>query len=127
MKTILVAEDRDVSRELLDAVLTACGYFVVAAADGLDALLLAEQHPPDLVIVDLNMPHLDGVGVLQCLKSNPKYAFLPVVALTAYAMEGDRERALELGFSEYITKPVNLSLLRREVARLLNIPSERQH
>jgi CheY-like chemotaxis protein len=124
MKTILVAEDRDASRELLQAVLTTAGYRVLTAVDGRDALATAATHPFDLAIVDLNMPHMDGVGVLQCLKENPQFAAVPVVALTAHAMDGDRERALAMGFSEYITKPVNLSLLRRELARLLEAVPE---
>jgi CheY-like chemotaxis protein len=120
MKTILVAEDRDASRELLLAVLTATGYRVLAAVDGRDAIDRLIAQPCDLAIVDLNMPRLDGIGVLQWIRDDPQHAQVPVVALTANAMEGDRDRALSLGFSEYITKPVNLSLLRREVARLLD-------
>ncbi len=120
MKTILVAEDRDASRELLLAVLTAAGYLVVAAVDGQEAVEKVSGHPCDLAIVDLNMPRLDGIGLLRWMRGDPHHEQVPVVALTANAMEGDRDRALSLGFSEYITKPVNLSLLRREVARLLD-------
>ncbi len=99
--------------------LTGVGYRVTAAVDGRDALAKTGHELFDLVILDLNMPHVDGVGVLECLKKDPRYESVPVVALTAHAMEGDRDRFLAIGFSEYITKPVNLSLLRREVARLL--------
>lgn len=119
MKTILVAEDRDTGRELLDVVLTASGYRVVLAADGREALDRAAETKADLVILDIHMPHFDGFEVLAKLRADPVYAHIPVIALTASAMAGDRDSVLAAGFSEYISKPVNMSLLRREVARLL--------
>jgi len=122
MKTVLVAEDRDISRELLQSVLTAAGYKVIGAADGREALERAREHQADLVILDLYMPHVDGFGVLAELRADPRYANVPIIALTASAMTGDRDKALAAGFSEYISKPVNLAWLRREVARLLGSP-----
>lgn len=119
MKTILVAEDRDASRELLSVVLTAAGYNVVLAVDGAEALERAAESPVDLVILDIRMPRIDGFGVLAHLRADPVYAQVPIIALTASAMAGDRDSVLAAGFSEYISKPVNMSLLRREVARLL--------
>ncbi len=119
MKTILVAEDRDASRELLTIVLRAAGYRVVAAADGEDALTQMNEHEVDLVILDIHMPRLDGFGVLRQLRAHPAYSRIPVIALTASAMAGDRDSVIAAGFSEYISKPVNMALLRREVARLL--------
>lgn len=119
MKTILVAEDRDVSRELIHSILTASGYNVVLAEDGRQALEKAGAIRADLVILDLYMPHVDGFGVLRELRADPHYARVPVIALTASAMSGDRDKAIEAGFSEYISKPVNIGQLRREVARLL--------
>ncbi len=119
MKTILVAEDRDASRELLNIVLTAAGYEVIQAADGEEALVCASERQADLVILDIHMPRLDGYGVIARLRANPAYATVPVIALTASAMAGDRDSVLAAGFSEYISKPVNMSLLRREIARLL--------
>lgn len=119
MKTILVAEDRDASRELLNVVLTTAGYHVLLAADGEEALARAAETPADLVILDIHMPRLDGFGVIRRLRADPAYADVPVIALTASAMAGDRDSVLAAGFSEYISKPVNMSLLRREIARLL--------
>jgi two-component system cell cycle response regulator DivK len=119
MKTILVAEDRDASRELISIVLTAAGYHVVLAADGEEALARAAETLADLVILDIHMPRLDGFGVIRHLRADPSYASVPVIALTASAMAGDRDSVLSAGFSEYISKPVNMSLLRREIARLL--------
>ncbi|HVW85824.1 MAG TPA: response regulator [Bryobacteraceae bacterium] len=121
MKTILVAEDRDVSRELIEAVLTASGYRVVLAIDGQDALDQASGMRADLVILDLYMPRVDGFSVLRKLRADPNYMATPIIALTASAMAGDRDRALAAGFSEYISKPVNIPLLRSEISRLLEI------
>jgi CheY-like chemotaxis protein len=119
MKTILVAEDRDASRELICTVLGAAGYNVIEARDGREAVDLAGATTVDLVLLDLYMPHLDGFAVLENLRARPEYAGVPVIALTASAMAGDRERAIACGFSEYISKPVNMASLRREIGRLL--------
>src|SRR5580704_5234265 len=119
MKTILVAEDRDASRELLSVVLKAAGYHVIQAADGEEALTRAAETLADLVILDIHMPRLDGFGVIRRLRDDPVYSTIPVIALTASAMAGDRDSVLAAGFSEYISKPVNIPFLRREIARLL--------
>jgi two-component system cell cycle response regulator DivK len=123
MKKILIAEDRPSSRELIRTVLEGCGYIVVEAADGRQAVDAAKRESPDLLIVDLQMPALDGVGVLAELRRDARFAGVPIVALTASAMQGDRERALEAGFTEYITKPVNLRFLREQISRLLSCPA----
>jgi len=122
MKKILIAEDRPSSRELIRTVLEGCGYSVCEAADGRQAVEVAKRENPDLLIVDLQMPALDGLGVLAELRRDERFADVPIVALTASAMQGDRERALEAGFTEYITKPVNLRFLREEITRLLSTP-----
>jgi two-component system cell cycle response regulator DivK len=124
MKKILIAEDRPSSRELIRTVLEGCGYIVAEAADGRQAVDVARRENPDLLIVDLQMPALDGLGVLAELRRDERFADVPMVALTASAMQGDRERALEAGFTEYITKPVNLRFLREEITRLLGAPPE---
>lgn len=120
MKKILIAEDRPSSRELIRTVLEGCGYIVSEASDGRQAVDMARRETPDLLIVDLQMPALDGMGVLAELRRDQRFAGVPIVALTASAMQGDRERALEAGFTEYITKPVNLRFLREQIERLLN-------
>jgi CheY-like chemotaxis protein len=119
MKTILVAEDRDASRELICIALSTAGYAVVEARDGREAVERAFETQADLVILDLYMPHADGFAVLSRLRAEARYRDVPIVALTASAMAGDRARAIECGFSEYISKPVNMSYLRREIERLL--------
>jgi two-component system cell cycle response regulator DivK len=119
MKTVLVADDKPTGRELVRTVLEKTGYTVIEASDGVEAVRLARESNPDLIILDLHMPGLDGFNVIQELRRDPQFAATPIVALTASAMQGDRERALSVGFTGYITKPIRLSLLREEVERLL--------
>ena len=119
MKKVLVADDKETGRELVRTVLENTGYDVIEATNGTEALDCARREHPDLIILDLHMPSLDGFGVIQELRRDESFATTPVIALTASAMMGDRERALSLGFTGYITKPIWLSALRGEVARLL--------
>jgi two-component system cell cycle response regulator DivK len=119
MKTILIADDKDSSRELIRVVLERSGYVVHEAADGVQALERARDTHPDLILLDLQMPQLDGFGVLRELQQDRSFSGTPIVALTAYAMQGDRDRVLGAGFTSYVTKPVNLIELRRHVAELL--------
>jgi CheY-like chemotaxis protein len=120
MKTILVAEDRDTSRELIRTLLEHSGYKVLEASNGGDAIDLARETNPDLVLLDLQMPIKDGFQVLRELRSEERFRSTPIVALTASAMQGDKERALTDGFTAYLTKPLSLSTIRKELARLLN-------
>jgi CheY-like chemotaxis protein len=119
MKRILVAEDRPSSRELICTVLDSAGYEILEAVDGEDALEKALRNPVDLIILDLQMPKIDGFGVLDALRKHERFADTPILALTASAMQGDRERALDAGFSSYIAKPVDLKGLRSEIQRFL--------
>jgi two-component system cell cycle response regulator DivK len=119
MKRILVAEDRPGSRELIRTVLESAGYEVLEAADGQEALEKACGASVDLVLLDLQMPRVDGFGVLVQLRKDPRFENTPIVALTANAMRGDRERALAAGFSSYLAKPVDLAALRFEINRLI--------
>jgi CheY-like chemotaxis protein len=124
MKTILIADDKDSSRELIRALLERSGYRVQEAADGEQALEQARSGDPDLILLDLQMPRLDGFGVIRELRRDDRFRDKPVVALTAYAMHGDREKALSAGFTSYVTKPVNLMELREHIARLLQPDSQ---
>ena len=116
---VLVADDNPAGREFVRDILEDAGCAVTAAADGEDVLRLIEAARPDLVLLDIRMPRLDGFGTLARLRANPALAGLKVAALTAFAMQGDREKALAAGFDAYITKPVDAAALRREVDRLL--------
>jgi CheY-like chemotaxis protein len=119
MKTVLIADDTPTSRELLRTVLENVGYSVVEAADGIEALRCAKDSKPDLIILDLHMPGLDGFAVVRKIRLDQELAATPVMALTASAMQGDREKALAAGFTSYIAKPIHLSQLRSEVERML--------
>ena len=120
MKRILVADDKDSSRELIRVLLERSGYVVDEAADGQQTLDAALQQVPDLILLDLQMPKLDGFAVIRELHRDDRFRNIPIVALTAYAMQGDREKAVEAGFTSYVTKPVNLTELRQHIADLLN-------
>lgn len=119
MKRILVVDDKATSRELLRTVLQKNGYTILEAADGGEALQKARTENPDMILLDLQMPVRNGYEVLSELRQDSRYATLPIIALTASAMQGDREKALAAGFTAYLTKPVTLSDLRNEVKRLL--------
>jgi two-component system sensor histidine kinase/response regulator len=119
MKRVLVADDKESSREFVRTVLEHSGCVVDEAIDGREALAKVREDPPDLVVLDLHMPGLDGFAVMQELRQDARYLSLPVVALTASAMHGDRERALAAGFVDYMTKPISLSVLRGRVLELI--------
>lgn len=119
MKKILIADDKATSRELLRTVLERQGYAVTEAADGEEALQKALAETPDLILLDLQMPRRTGYEVLGELRKDSRHAQLPIIALTASAMQGDREKALAAGFTAYLAKPVALVHLREEVQRLL--------
>ena len=119
MKQILIVEDKATSRELLRTVLEKEGYRVFEAADGEEAFRLLRVEMFDLVLLDLQIPIHSGYDVLKVIRHDERLAKLPVVALTASAMQGDREKALAAGFTSYIAKPVGPAQLREEVTRLL--------
>jgi two-component system cell cycle response regulator DivK len=123
MKTILVAEDNQVNRELIREMLEAWGFRVLEALDGQQALLAIKAQRPDLVLMDIQMPGHDGYSVVREIRSDAEFEAIPILALTAYAMRGDSERALSAGFNAYITKPIDMPLLRREITRHLDAVS----
>jgi len=120
MKTILVAEDREVSRELARTLLEHSGYAVLEATNGVEAVAMAQANLPDLVLLDLQMPIKNGFEVLHELRLDKRFSSTPIVALTASAMMGDKDKALMEGFTAYLTKPLRISVVRQELARLLN-------
>ena len=118
-KLILLAEDQPSARELLRAILSGGGYRVLEAADGHEAIRIADATVPDLVLLDIQMPGRDGFSVCAELRSDPRFAAVPIIAMTAGLMRGERERAMDAGFSEFLAKPISVALLRRTVAGLL--------
>jgi two-component system cell cycle response regulator DivK len=119
MKRVLVAEDNAVNRELIRELLELRGYEVTEACDGQEALEMIEAALPDILLLDLGMPKLDGFGVIKRVRENPNLAGLPVLAVTAYAMRGDRERVLDAGFDGYLSKPINSAELAQAMESLL--------
>ena len=121
MKKVLIAEDNAVNRELLRELLEMRGYDVTEACDGQEALLKITETQPDILLLDLGMPVLDGFGTIRKVRENPGISSLPVLAVTAYAMRDDREKVLNSGFDGYLSKPIDPSALDRELARLLHL------
>ena len=105
---ILVVEDNELNMKLFRDVLVAGGYRTLEATSGGEAVELATEHEPDLVLMDIQLPDLGGVEALGRLRANERTASIPVLALTAQAMDGDRERFLAAGFDGYLSKPVNV-------------------
>ena len=119
MTKVLVAEDNPVNRELLRELLENRGYAVVEACDGQEALRMVDETQPDILLLDIGMPVLDGYAVARKIRENPRLTPLPILAITAYAMQGDREKILHSGFDGYLSKPVNARALADELDRLL--------
>src|SRR5262245_25712043 len=119
MKRILVVEDNELNRDALSRCLGRRGYDVLCAADGLSGLALASSARPDLILLDLGMPTIDGWECARRLKQQTETASIPIVALTAHAMHGDREKALEAGCDDFDTKPIDFDGLLGKLERLL--------
>ena len=119
LELILVADDHVTGLELMRVVLEDSGYMVCGVTDGATAVRYARLIVPDLIIVDLDMPGLDGFGVLRQLRSEPRLDATPVAALSAYSMDENLPRALAAGFAAYFPKPISLQKLRTGVAQLL--------
>jgi two-component system, cell cycle response regulator DivK len=116
---ILIAEDNGVNRELLRELLEMRGYEVFEAVNGQEALDMIAQAKPDLLILDIGMPVLDGFGAIEKIRADPEWKHLPALAATAYAMRGDRDRVLQSGFNGYISKPIHAAALTLEIDRLM--------
>jgi CheY-like chemotaxis protein len=126
MKTVLIAEDNPVNRELLRELLEIRGYAVTETCNGQEALDHLEKALPDVLLLDLNMPVLDGFGTIEKIRKHPDWSRLPVLAVTAYAMRGDREKILSAGFDGYLSKPIDPTFLQQELQRLLNSETHKQ-
>jgi CheY-like chemotaxis protein len=116
--TILVADDNVFSRELMRELLEASGHVILEAVNGRHALDLIHRFSPDLVFLDLQMPLQDGFSVIRELRGDSRFRNLPVIAVTASAMIGDRERAIAAGFDSYIAKPIDLGEVEAQVEAL---------
>ena len=119
MPKILLVEDNELNRDMLSRRLMRKGYEVVLAGDGAEGVAAATAGRPDLVLMDMSLPVLDGWEATRRLKAAPETRPIPVIALTAHAMSSDREKALEAGCDDYDTKPIELPRLLEKIERLL--------
>jgi len=119
-KKILLVEDNPVNRRLAEFLLRSQGYQVRAATNAQEAFDTIKAERPDLILMDVQLPGMDGLEATRKLKAEPTTRDIPVVAVTSYAMKGDREKALAAGCSGYITKPIDKDTFVREVATVLS-------
>lgn len=120
MPRILLVEDNEMNRDMLSRRLERRGYQVALAIDGESGVEMARIEPPDLVLMDMSLPVLDGWEATRRLKSQPATRHVPIIALTAHAMSSDRDKALEAGCDDYDTKPVELPRLLIKIEALLS-------
>jgi CheY-like chemotaxis protein len=119
LKKILIVEDNPTNMRLIRMVLGNKGYRLLEATDGEEALAVAIEGRPDLIVMDIQLPKMDGLEVTRRLRQTPQFRETPIIALTASAMEGDREKIMAAGCDEYISKPVSTHQFPRLVAEML--------
>lgn len=120
MSKILLVEDNEMNRDMLSRRLARRGFEVVIATDGQQGVAMARSETPDVIVMDMSLPVLDGWEATRRLKAAPETSSIPIVALTAHAMPGDREKAFEVGCDDYDTKPIDLARLLLKIEALLN-------
>jgi two-component system cell cycle response regulator DivK len=121
MARILLVEDNEMNRDMLSRRLQRRDYEVIIAIDGAEGVAKAQADPPDLILMDMSLPVLDGWEATRRLKATPETRTIPVIALTAHAMSGDRDKAIEAGCDDFETKPVEFSRLLSKIEALLNM------
>jgi CheY-like chemotaxis protein len=119
MPRILLVEDNEMNRDMLSRRLQRKGYSVLIAVDGEQGLATAYSEMPDLILMDISLPFIDGYEVTRRLKANPRTKHIPVIALTAHALLTDRDKALKAGCNDYDTKPVDFTRLTEKIETLL--------
>jgi len=119
MPKILLVEDNEMNRDMLSRRLIRRGYEVVMALDGAEGVRMAQSESPDLILMDMSLPVMDGREATRAIKGSDATKKIPVIALTALAMVGDREQAMEAGCDDYDTKPVDLARLLEKIEALL--------
>jgi CheY-like chemotaxis protein len=120
MSRILIVEDNEMNRDVLSRRLMRRGYDVLVATDGPHGIAMAREHGPDLILMDLGMPEVDGWECTRRLKADTATGRIPIIALTAHAMIGDRQKALDAGCDEFDTKPIDFAGLLVKMTRLLD-------
>jgi two-component system cell cycle response regulator DivK len=107
-KTVLIVEDNELNMKLFHDLLEAQGYETLQTREGLQALALAREHRPDLILMDIQLPEISGLEVVKWLKEDEELSSIPIIAVTAFAMKGDEERILEGGCEAYLSKPISV-------------------
>jgi two-component system cell cycle response regulator DivK len=118
-KKVLIVEDNDLNMKLFNDLLEAHGYRTLQTKDGVEALRMARQHRPDLILMDIQLPEVSGLEVTKWLKEDDDLRSIPVIAVTAFAMKGDEEKIREGGCEAYIAKPISVAGFMRTVERFL--------
>ena len=116
-KKVLIVEDNDLNMKLFNDLLVAHGYGTLQTRDGVEALALARQHRPDLILMDIQLPEVSGLQVTQWIKGDADLRMIPIIAVTAFAMKGDEEKIREGGCEGYIAKPISVANFLQTVAR----------
>ncbi len=124
MTKILIVEDNELNRDMLSRRLTRKGYEIAIAVDGGDGLAKADSESPQIILLDMSLPVMDGWQVAKAVKASDKLKHIPIIALTAHAMVGDREQALAAGCDDYDTKPIDLPRLLEKIEKLLKKENE---
>jgi len=117
---ILIVEDNPQNMRLIEMTLRAKNYTLLEATDGEEALDIARTERPDLIIMDVRLPKMDGLEVTRKLRENPAFSHTPIIGVTAYAMKGDKERVIEAGCDAYLSKPINTRELLGVIAEMLS-------
>ncbi|MFM9841640.1 MAG: response regulator [Dongiaceae bacterium] len=118
-KTILVVEDNELNMKLFHDLLEAHGYSILQTRDGMEALKLARQHKPDLILMDIQLPEVSGLEVTKWIKEDDELKNIPIIAVTAFAMKGDEEKIREGGCEAYIAKPISVTSFLKTVEQFL--------
>jgi two-component system, cell cycle response regulator DivK len=119
-KKVLIVEDNDLNMKLFNDLLVAHGYGTLQTRDGIEALALARQHHPDLILMDIQLPEISGLQVTQWIKEDDDLRMIPVIAVTAFAMKGDEEKIRDGGCEAYIAKPISVASFLRTVEQFLS-------
>ena len=121
-KRVLIVEDNDLNMKLFNDLLEAHGYFTLQTKDGVEALRMARQHRPDLILMDIQLPEVSGLEVTKWLKEDEDLRAIPVIAVTAFAMKGDEERIREGGCEAYLSKPISVGKFIETIRHFLGNP-----
>ena len=119
-KTVLIVEDNELNMKLFNDLLEAHGYATLQTKDGIEAMKMARQHRPDLILMDIQLPEVSGLEVTKWLKEDPDLRAIPVVAVTAFAMKGDEDKIRQGGCEAYIAKPISVAKFLETIQRFLN-------